>query len=448
MERAGRFLITPFYHRPAAAVSQGEARRAKKEPRLRNSRFGRVADMSEHVATLADLVRRPSVNPMGRDVSGPDYLEGRVTDYLVQRFMAAGLPWVRQPVSPGRDNVVVRLEATVPNAPTILWDAHQDTVPADGMSIEPFAPVVRDGRLYGRGSCDVKGGMAAMLVAIDRLRTSGRPRLAHVVFTATVNEEFGFSGAKAIARLWKMPEAEAAAPEMAARDLLGGTPAAAIVAEPTELDIVTQHKGAVRWRMRVHGVACHSAFPEQGDNAIYPAGRAIGAIESLARELLARHPDHACGPPTLNLGTIRGGSGVNLVPDLVVLEVERRVLPEESAHEARAEVIARIAAACGSAGITHDEPFLESAGLADATRDPRAAPWVERLSARARERGAAAAHTAARYGTNASVYTAAGVPSVVFGPGSIAQAHTADEWIDLADVGLAAEILADLGSAT
>ena len=107
---------------------------------------------------------------MGRDVSGPDYLEGRVTDYLVQRFMAAGLPWVRQPVSPGRDNVVVRLEATVPNAPTILWDAHQDTVPADGMSIEPFTPVVRDGRLYGRGSCDVKGGLAAMLVALHRFR--------------------------------------------------------------------------------------------------------------------------------------------------------------------------------------------------------------------------------------------------------------------------------------
>ena len=111
--------------------------------------------MAEHVATLADLVRRPSVNPMGRGVSGPDYLEGRVTDYLVQRFMAAGLPWVRQSVSPGRDNVLARLEATVPSAPTVLWDAHQDTVPVDGMTIDPFLPLVRDGRLQGRGACDV-----------------------------------------------------------------------------------------------------------------------------------------------------------------------------------------------------------------------------------------------------------------------------------------------------
>lgn len=394
--------------------------------------------MSDPIVTLADLVRRPSVNPMGRDVSGPDYLEGRVTDYLVQRFMAAGLQWARQPVSPGRDNVVVRLGATVPDAPTILWDAHQDTVPVGGMSIEPFTPVVRDGRLYGRGSCDVKGGMASMLVAIDRLRMSDGPRLASVVFTATVNEEFGFSGAKAITRLWTTPTAELALSDLAARDLFGFTPTAAVVAEPTQLDIVTQHKGAVRWRMRVHGVACHSAFPEQGENAIYPAGRAIGAIESLARELLARNPDHPCGPPTLNLGTIRGGTGVNLVPDSVVMELDRRVVPGESPEAARNEVIERIAAACGTARIEHDEPFLESAGL-PAMVDRS---WFDRLVAAAGRQGVASRQIAARYGTNASVFAAAGVPSVVFGPGAIAQAHTADEWIELAQVDTAADILA------
>jgi acetylornithine deacetylase len=99
--------------------------------------------MMGHVPLLADLVRRPSVNPMGRDVSGPEYLEGRVADFLVQRFTALGLPWARQPVSPGRDNVVARLDATVPRAPVILWDAHQDTVPVENMTIEPFMPVVR-----------------------------------------------------------------------------------------------------------------------------------------------------------------------------------------------------------------------------------------------------------------------------------------------------------------
>jgi acetylornithine deacetylase len=217
-----------------------------------------------------------------------------------------------------------------------------------------------------------------------------------------------------------------------------------VVAEPTELDLVAQHKGAVRWRVRVHGRACHSAYPEFGDNAIYRAAPVIAAFEALSHELLARHADHPCGPPTLSLGTIRGGTGVNLVPDLVVLEIDRRLVPGESPVAARAEVIDRIAAVCSGARVEHDVPFLESHGLPDTTADPVAAPWVERLAAGARRRGFAATKTAARYGTNASAYASAGVPSVVWGPGSIAQAHTADEWIDLAQLDAAAAALVDM----
>jgi acetylornithine deacetylase/succinyl-diaminopimelate desuccinylase-like protein len=395
--------------------------------------------MSDHVALLADLVRRPSVNPMGRDVAGPDYLEGRVTDWLIQRFTATGIPWARQPVAPGRDNVVARLEATRPDAPVLLWDAHQDTVPAEGMTIEPFAPTIRDGRLHGRGACDVKGGMAAMLAALDRLQAG--PRDATVVFSATVNEEFGFSGAKALTRLWADGTGEPG--DAAARRLLGGRPLVAIVAEPTGLDLVTQHKGAVRWRVRVHGRACHSAHPERGDNAIHHAARAILAIEALAAELVTRSARHPCGPPTLNLGTVHGGTGVNLVPDLVVLELERRLVPGEAAAAARDEVIARISAACPAARVEHEPPFLESAGLADGTGAGAVAEWTTRLEAAARRRGGGR-RVAARYGTNASVLAAAGVPAVVFGPGSIEQAHTADEWIELAQVDAAADALCDL----
>ena len=395
---------------------------------------------SDPVSLLADLVRRPSVNPLGRVVSGPQYLEGRVGEYLVQRFTAAGIPWVRQHVAPGRDNVIARLEATVADAPVILWDAHQDTVPAEGMSIEPFTPLVRDGRMYGRGTCDVKGGLAAMVAALERLAASSERR-ATVVLAATVNEEFGFSGARALTGLWTRGTPAPTDTDAAARSLVGSRPAVAIVAEPTGLDLVVAHKGSLKWRIRVHGRACHGAFPEQGANALYAAARAALAIEGLAGELLARHPDHACGPPTLSLGTLHGGTGVNLVPDLAVLEVERRLLPEESAAVARAEVIERVAAACPGVRIEHEEPFNDAFGLADGTADPGATPWVEALA-----RGAAAAgagrRVAARYGTNAGVYAAAGVPSVVFGPGSIAQAHTADEWIDLGQLADAAAVLA------
>ena len=396
--------------------------------------------MNDTLATLANLVRRPSVNPMGRDVSGPEYLEGRVTEYLVQRFATVGLPCCRQKVAPGRENVFARVEATVPDAPVLLWDAHQDTVPVDGMTIDPFTPAVRDGRLSGRGACDVKGGMAAMLMALDRLRGSNAARHATVLFAATVNEEFGFSGAKALARLWSEPTADELPADAAVRAFLGAPPVAAIIAEPTDLDIVTQHKGAVRWRIRVRGRACHSSFPERGVNAIYPAGRVILAIESFAKELLARNPDHPCGPPTLSLGTIHGGSGVNLVPDLVVLEVERRVLPGESPGAARDEVIERIAAASGEAIVEYDEPFLESGGMSAA--HPAAAALADWLTAAAASHGATPRRLAARYGTNASVYAAAGVPCVVYGPGSIAQAHTVDEWIEVAQVEAAVATLA------
>lgn len=392
------------------------------------------------VSLLADLVRRPSVNPMGREVSGPHYLEGRVGDYLVQRLSAAGIRWARQHVAPGRDSIIARLDATVANAPVILWDAHQDTVPADGMTIEPFTPVVREGRLYGRGACDVKGGLAAMLAALERLAVA-EARKATVVLAATVNEEFGFAGALALAALWHGPGPRPG--DDAVREILGPRPVLAIVAEPTELDLVVSHKGSMKWRMRVHGRACHGAFPEQGVNALYIAARAALAIEELARELLTRHPDHPCGPPTLSLGTLRGGSGVNLVPDLAVLEIERRLLPEENPNEARAEMIERIARACGDARIEHDAPFNDTYGLPDGTSNPSAAPWVAAIerAAGARDRGR---RTAARYGTNAGVYAAAGVPSIVFGPGSIAQAHTADEWIDVGQLAAAAAILTDI----
>jgi len=395
---------------------------------------------ADPVSLLADLVRRPSVNPMGRDVSGPQYLEGRVGEYLVQRFAAAGIRWVRQPVAPGRDNVVARLEAGVANAPVILWDAHQDTVPAEGMSIEPFTPLVRDDRMFGRGTCDVKGGLAAMVAALERLATMDARR-ATVVLAATVNEEFGFSGARAVTGLWKT--ATGAPGEGPAAELFGGPPAVAIVAEPTGLDLVVAHKGSLKWRIRVPGRACHGAFPEQGTNALYAAARAALAIERLAQELLGRYPDHPCGPPTLSLGTLHGGTGVNLVPDLATLEVERRLLPEESAAAARAEVIERVAAACPGVAIEHEQPFNDAFGLADGTAHPVAGPWVDAL-ARAASRHGAGRRVAARYGTNAGVYSAAGVPSVVFGPGSIAQAHTADEWIDLGQLATAVDVLVDM----
>lgn len=291
-----------------------------------------------------------------------------------------------------------------------------------------------------------------MLVALERLQAEEGPRGVTVLFVATVNEEFGFSGARAVASLLEgLSRGEPVAEQdRAAADLVAGAvtgrppvmPAMAVVAEPTELDLVTQHKGAVRWRVIARGRACHSSFPERGVNAVYPAARAVLAIERLAGELLTRQPDHPCGPPTLSVGTIHGGFGVNLVPDAVVLELDRRLVPGEDPVAARQEVIDRITSACGGDLIEHERPFLESGGLS--AEGPVAAAAAQQLRDAALVAGIESRLLAARYGTNACIYAAAGIPGVVFGPGSIAQAHTADEWIELTQVATAAEIFVAL----
>src|SRR5262249_3398767 len=146
---------------------------------------------------LRDLVRLPSVNPMGRAVSGPIYFENRVTDYLDAYFCNLGVKFERQPVAPQRENIVARFDAG--SARTIVFEVHQDTVPVDGMVVDPLGGEVLDGKLYGRGACDVKGGMAAMLTAFARLVKERPAGAANVILACTVDEEHTFLGVQRLA---------------------------------------------------------------------------------------------------------------------------------------------------------------------------------------------------------------------------------------------------------
>jgi acetylornithine deacetylase len=396
-------------------------------------------------ATLSELVAIPSVNPMGRATSGPEFFEHRLTDYLESLFSRLAIPAQRQPVAPLRDNIIARLDGEVPperGGPILLFEVHQDTVPVDGMTIEPWTPVVRDGRIYGRGACDVKGGMAAMLAAVARLaheRPKNRPT---IVLACTVNEEHGFTGASALCRLWQRDGLAAVSPALFPRP-----PDAAIVAEPTRLDVVVAHKGVVRWRCHAHGRAAHSSRPEAGDNAIYRMARIVSALERYHREVLARAPTHPlCGRPTLSVGTISGGISVNTVPDLATIEIDRRLVPGEAPETAYRQVIDYLASTTddptATRPITHERPFIQNFGLPDAANRDLA----ERLSAAAKSVSGKSSQIGVPFGTDAAAIARAGVPSVVFGPGSIEQAHTSDEWVSLAEVEQAAEILYRLAS--
>jgi acetylornithine deacetylase len=385
--------------------------------------------------TLAELVAIPSVNPMGRAATGDEYFEHRLTDYLERLFAGLGLEIERQPVAPRRENLLARLDgrpALEGGGQLILFEVHQDTVPVDGMAIEPWTPAVRDGRLYGRGACDVKGGMAAMLGAVARLAEEDRGERPTVVMACTVNEEYGFSGATALCRFWSDLRST----------LLPRRPDAAIVAEPTNLDIVVAHKGVARWRCHTHGRAAHSSRPEAGDNAIYRMVRVVAALERFHSQALGgRRPHPLCGAPTLSVGTIAGGISVNTVPDRCTIEIDRRLLPGEDPASAQQEVIDFIADALGdsrSAELVEHEPLMiQNGGMSDSDNGALA----EKLAAAARSVVGRANRLGVPFGTDAAAYSRAGVPTVVFGPGSIEQAHTADEWIALEQVHQASEVL-------
>jgi acetylornithine deacetylase len=365
---------------------------------------------------LSALVAIPSVNPMGRALLGTEYLEGRLTNYLETWFHDLGVRCERQTVSPGRDNLLAWYDAPASRR-QILFDVHQDTVPTDGMTIPPFAAEIAQGRLWGRGSCDVKGSMAAMLCAFARLVQERPQGSASVLLACTVDEEFTHTGSSRLAEMRHAAEL-------------------AIVAEPTSLNLVNCHKGALRWKIRTKGVACHSSAPQLGQNAIYRMTRILESLEKYAGTLAASTPDPILGPPTLSVGRIEGGQSVNVVPDWCEIEVDRRIIPGEDAASCLAAVRALVEAVVDNPHtLEFTEPWVRMPPLV-----PQAVDWIDPLShAIETATGRRPSVVGVPFGTDAGPLNEKGLPCVVFGPGDIAQAHTKDEWIEIEQVQLAAE---------
>lgn len=381
------------------------------------------------VGLTQQLVRIPSLNPMNRAVTGPEYLEGRVTDFLEDLARQLELPFERHTVLPGRDNLLMRLEGCGSLAhQLLLLEVHQDTVPVDGMTIPPFAASVENERIWGRGACDVKGGMATFLTVISRLQREPIAARPTIVLACTINEENGFDGVRHLRDLWKSGRSK----------LLPRQPDEALVAEPTELEVVVAHKGTVRWCCHTRGRAAHSSNPSAGDNAIYRMAAVLQQLERYAQQGLPPELEHPLvGRPTLSVGTIQGGISVNTVPDECRIEIDRRLLPDESGPEAKQHVEEFLAASMPGAAVEHAPPFLTSPGLSSL----RNGPLAERLARSIQQRELPGRCKGVPFGTDAGTISAAGVPVVVFGPGSITQAHTKDEWIDISSLQAAVDIL-------
>ena len=370
------------------------------------------------IQTLASLVRINSVNSAYEGGAGEREIAAWVRRFFEQR----GIEVWEQEVFPGRPNVIARLAGRDLSRRVIL-EAHMDTVSVQGMSIAPFEPHIADGKMFGRGSCDTKGGLAAMMHAVASLRAGGITPPCEVWMAAVVDEEFSYRG------VVKLCEGLSGNAALATH--------AALVAEPTGMRAVIASKGVLRWRISVRGKAAHSGKPHLGVNAITHMARIVLAIEEDHARLAAKlHP--LLGPATVNVGVIRGGVQVNFVPDHCAIEIDRRLLPGETVPAVLAHyqtLLEAIRAEHPTCDAIMEQPMLTDEGL-ETPADSAAAKIASRVLA---EMGLDAALCGVPFGSDASKLSRQGIPSLVIGPGSIDQAHAAEEFVDTARVEQAAE---------
>lgn len=350
------------------------------------------------VELLQALIRIPSVHPAG-DPGTMHTGEQAIAEWLVE-WLRAEFPAARvelRDVLPGRPNVVVRFDRDGTKKPRLLLAPHTDTVSVGGMTIDPFGGDLRQERIWGRGASDTKGSMAAMLWALREVRDQ-LPGLGHEIwFAGLCSEEAGQFGAKALAREEHF-------------DFV-------IAGEPTGLDAVVAHKGALWLTLTTRGRAVHAAEPERGENAIYKMADLVRCVRDELVPELGRETHPLLGRTTVSLGTVTGGSKINIVPDLCRAELDIRYLPGKDWLE---PVSARLREACLEVEIEHvdsrpmltDENHPVIALLKQCGSRCIGSPWF----------------------SDAGIFAQRGVPSIALGPGSIAQAHTRDEWLAVADL--------------
>jgi succinyl-diaminopimelate desuccinylase len=367
---------------------------------------------------LKDLIALPSVNPAFLPPDHPHAGEKRVAEFLATVTTRAGLEVEFQKVFPGRSNLIARLRPTARIRQTVLLAPHLDTV--NVADDKQFKPASRAGRIYGRGACDTKGSVTAFVSAIcDLAGGRDRPRETEIIFVGLVDEENGQAGSRAFAKC-------------------GFKAGLAIVGEPTCCEVVTAHKGSVFVEIETRGLAAHGATPQFGRNAVLAMARVVEFLETDYRKRLQRRRHPLLGHGTVNVGSIRGGTQPNIVPDRCGIGVDRRTLPGETEPGVCREIATllrarKLDAQVSSARLAPCLPLETNVKL----------PLVRQFLQSAGQSRPLGVH----YFCDAAVLSAGGIPSVVFGPGDIAQAHTADEWVSLAQLERArARLLAFLKS--
>lgn len=372
-------------------------------------------DRSYLTDTLAELVRINSVNPA---FSGGATDERAAADYTRLEMERLGMETELREPEPRRASVVGRLRGSGGGRSLMLY-AHLDTVGVEGMQA-PFDPVVRDGRMYGRGAYDMKAGLAACLAAVRALDEAGVRLRGDLLVVAVADEETASIGMSDV--------------------LSAHTVDGAIVTEPTELQLCLAHKGFCWIEVETEGRAAHGSRFEEGIDANLRMGRVLARLEEVERALRASAPHPLVGPPSLHAATLRGGTGPSTYAAHCRLEVERRTIPGETEADALAPIRALVEE------LAREDPSFRATVRPLLTRDPFEIapdePVVRAVEAAAAAvLGEAPARIGHSYWMDAALLAAAGIPTAVIGHTG-AGAHAAEEWVELDSVERLAAILA------
>jgi len=375
-------------------------------------------DDSYLVQTLADLIHINSINP-SLSPEGPGEAEAGV--YVADALSDLGLQVTTYELAPGRVNVVGVLPGSG-NGRSLLFNAHMDTVGVEGMTIDPFAAEIRDGRMYGRGTQDMKGSLAAMLAAVKALVDSGVTLEGDLIFTAVADEEYLSMGTEALVKE-------------------GITADAAIVTEPTDMQLARAHRGMIWYQVETFGRAAHGSRYQDGIDANMRMGRFLARLDKLEQELRRRPGHPLTGPPSLHAPIIHGGREMSIYADHCVLNIERRIAPGETEADNTAELQAIIDE------LSAEDPTFQAELSVLVQRAPfvvaEDAPIVQVVDAALAERlGVRRPHVGMPFWTDAALLSEAGIDTVLLGPvgGGL---HSAVEWVDLASVADLAAVLAE-----
>lgn len=381
-------------------------------------KFDRHINRDDVLQLLSKLIAIDSVNP--------SLVEGGAGETAIAAFLDAylqdlGLTTDRKEIAPGRWNIVGVLRGTG-RGKSLMLNGHIDTVSTKGMTIPPLQAVLKDGRVYGRGALDMKGGLTAILCAIKAVKKAGLKLRGDVVFAGVADEEYASIGTEAVIRDYNTN--------------------GAVICEPSNLDIIVAHKGFAWIRIDVRGKAAHGSAYQEGVDAITKAGKVLLAVDAYEKDKLRTVSHPLVGSPSIHASLISGGKELSTYPDFCRIEYERRTIPGETETQVREEIKAILD------GIAASDPSFNAAAEIFFYRPPLEVPYEAEVVKSLHTAFSAAAGKEPKYAgksgwMDSAILQAAGIPTVIFGPGGRGS-HAAEEYVEFGDVLTVAKILAQM----